>query len=90
MIEQYTSKRIIVYMYELIFQLDPASSHPPTSCINDVLEFLYLALDDTIALDGCPYERDFQWNITWANTARNAIDIQHCPGGINIRGDLNT
>lgn len=42
-----------------------------------------------LAFDGCPYGRDSQWNITWANTARNTVDTQRCPGGVESRGIIN-
>ena len=46
-----------------------------------------MVLPNLLAFDGCPYGRDSRWNITWANTARNAIDIQHCPGGVKTIGN---
>lgn len=40
-----------------------------------------------VAFDGCLYGPDSQWNITWANTSRNATDTQPCPGGVESRGN---
>ena len=45
-----------------------------------------ISLDNISAFDGCPYGRDPRWNITWANTARNTIDTQRCPGGLKTKG----
>ena len=47
---------------------------------------MYLTIS---AFDGCLYGRDSRWNITWANTARNTIDTQPCPGGVESRGIMN-
>lgn len=37
--------------------------------------------------NGCPYGPDSRWNITWANTPRNTVDTQRCPGGVETRGN---
>ena len=36
--------------------------------------------------NGCPYGPDPTWNITWANTEREATDVQRCPGGVDTLG----
>ena len=41
------------------------------------------------AFNGCPYGPDSRWNITWANTPRNTVDTQRCPGGVETRGNIH-
>ena len=42
-----------------------------------------------IAFNGCPYEVDKVWDITWPNTERNLTDTQLCPGGHEALGKLD-
>ena len=43
----------------------------------------------TIAFNGCPYEVDNVWDITWPNTERNSANTQLCPGGHDALGTLD-
>ena len=36
--------------------------------------------------DGCPFEVDGVWGITWPNTERNSSNTQLCPGGHDALG----
>ena len=50
---------------------------------------IYCCCHNSSVYDGCPYGPDSQWNIIWANTAKNTIDTQQCPGGVKTRGSRN-
>ena len=36
--------------------------------------------------NGCPFETDSVWGITWPNTERNSSNVQLCPGGHDALG----
>ena len=36
--------------------------------------------------NGCPFEIDSVWGITWPNTERNSTNVQLCPGGHDALG----
>ena len=38
------------------------------------------------AFNGCPFEVDDVWGITWPNTERNSSNTQLCPGGYDALG----
>ncbi len=41
-----------------------------------------------VVFNGCPFEIDSVWGITWPNTERNSSNIQLCPVGHDALGTV--
>lgn len=37
-----------------------------------------------VGFDGCAYEVDNVWGISWPNTLKGSTTTQVCPGGVNV------
>jgi len=44
---------------------------------------------DCVGFDGCQFEQDPTWNITWPATEVDREATQKCPGGSEAKGKMN-
>lgn len=56
--------------------------------MNSNIMVILLLIDPylAVAFNGCPFEIDSVWGITWPNTERNSSNVQLCPGGHDALG----
>ena len=69
-------------------QPDTIISNPSECILINMCIFHYDMI--VSAFNGCPFEIDDVWDITWPNTERNNNSTQLCPGGHDATGMLIT